>query len=74
MSRECHNNKPQPTPDTKMKRQRTEINPCKINKQKHEKHTSSAGINGFQTQYMHYSDTTKIKINHYDQTKKSTLG
>ena len=27
---ECHNNKPQPTPDTKRKRKGTEINQCKI--------------------------------------------
>ena len=36
--RECHNHKPQPTPDTKRKRKR-QNDPCKINKQTHEKHT-----------------------------------
>ena len=31
--RECHNHKPQSTPGTKMKRKRTKISSCKINKQ-----------------------------------------
>ena len=31
-SRECHNHKPQPAPDTKRKRKWTKINTCKINK------------------------------------------
>ena len=35
--RECHNYKPQPTPDTQRKRTRTKINACKINKQLNEK-------------------------------------
>ena len=33
MSRECHNQKPQPAVDTKRK---TKINACKINKQMHD--------------------------------------
>ena len=37
-SRECHSLNPQPTPDTKRKRKRTEISACKINNQMHEKH------------------------------------
>ena len=31
MSRECHSQRPQPTPDTKRKRKGTKINACKIN-------------------------------------------
>ena len=38
-SRECHNYKPQPTPDTKRKRKMTKTNAHKTNKQMHEKHT-----------------------------------
>ena len=38
-SRECHNHKPQPTPDTKRKRKMTKLNTIKTNKQTHEKHT-----------------------------------
>ena len=38
-SRECHNHKPQPTPDTKRKRKMTKTNAHKTNKQMHEKHT-----------------------------------
>ena len=37
-SKECHNDKPQPTPDTKGKRTRTEMNAYKRNKQLREKH------------------------------------
>ena len=36
--RECHNHKPQPTPDTKKKRRKTESNVYKTTKQMHEKH------------------------------------
>ena len=37
-SRECNNQKLQPTPDTKRKRKKTKIYACKMNKQMHEKH------------------------------------
>ena len=36
--KECHNHKPQPTPDTKKKRRKTESNVYKTTKQMHEKH------------------------------------
>ena len=38
ISRECHNHKPQPTPDTKRKRNMTKTNTYKTNKQLQEKH------------------------------------
>ena len=38
MSRECHNQKPQPTPDTKRKRKWTKVNACKINKHVRDAH------------------------------------
>ena len=38
-SRECHDHKPQPTPDTKRKRKMTKTNLYKTNKQMREKHT-----------------------------------
>ena len=37
-SRERHNHKPQPIPDTMRKRKREESNACKINKQRYVKH------------------------------------
>ena len=37
-ARECHNHKPQPTPDTK-RRKMTKTNTYKANKQMHKKHT-----------------------------------
>ena len=41
-SRECHNQKPQPTSDTKRKRKRTKHNTYKTNKQMQEKHKDSS--------------------------------
>ena len=41
---ECHSHKPQPIPDIKRKRKRTEINACKINKQTHEKHIDQLSL------------------------------
>ena len=43
-SRVCHSHKLQPTPDTKWKRKRTEINAYKINQEVHEKHKDQLSI------------------------------
>ena len=35
----CHNHTPQPVPDTKVERKKDRKYACKINKQRHEKHS-----------------------------------
>ena len=41
-SRECHNHKPQPTPDTKRKKKMTKTNTFKTNKQMHQSTQTSS--------------------------------
>ena len=50
-SRERHNDKPHPIPDTKRKRKMTEIDAGKINKHMHKKHIDQLSVSLLQARW-----------------------